>query len=245
MHGRSSMSVTALDTLLALKAICLAPGLNSNQRQVGAVLIEHFNRKTGQCDPGHGRIAKLLGVDTRTAIRATTGLVAYGLFKKVRHGGRSSRNLYIPEWSRFDQICADWDDRMKGSRSALMTEKSLRERQTCHVSGGNAATQTCQSILQSTCGGLPGNKKGAVGLSPSSRLELRGQSPLDAARTAAERRWTSALTSRFAALPVTHAEIIEAITPALSAAATEAEMKRPGSGLEYLIRELRVSAPNQ
>src|SRR5690242_5029263 len=105
------MAIRSLDTLLALKALCLAPGLNSNQRRVGAALIEHFNRKTGQCDPGHGRLAYLLSIDKRTAIRCTQALVASGLFEKVRHGGRSSRNLYVPCWSRLSEICADWDDR--------------------------------------------------------------------------------------------------------------------------------------
>src|SRR5690242_13383529 len=90
MHGHR-MSIKPIDTLLALKALCIAPRLSSNQRRVGAALIEHYNRRTGQCDPGHGRLAKLFNIDKRTAIRSTQALVSHGLFEKIRHGGRSNR----------------------------------------------------------------------------------------------------------------------------------------------------------
>jgi hypothetical protein len=45
-----SKLIQPLDTLLAVKALAVAPDLKATDRRVGAALIEHFNRKTGQCD---------------------------------------------------------------------------------------------------------------------------------------------------------------------------------------------------
>jgi hypothetical protein len=51
------MLVKPIHTLLALKALSLAPNLVDSDRSVAAVLIESFNRRTTQCDPGIERIA--------------------------------------------------------------------------------------------------------------------------------------------------------------------------------------------
>jgi len=98
------MAVRRLDTLLALKAVSLALGLKENDRRVAAALVEHFNRETSQCDPGLKRIADLLGISTRTVIRATKRLETTGLLRKVRHSGHLNRNHYEPVWSRFREI---------------------------------------------------------------------------------------------------------------------------------------------
>jgi len=59
------------------------------------------------------------------------------------------------------------------------------------------------------------------------------------ATTKAQRRWWRDLNERFAALPITYVEIIEAITDDLRLAATEHEIKRRGSGLDYLLKVLK------
>jgi homoaconitase/3-isopropylmalate dehydratase large subunit len=41
-------------------------------------------------------------------------------------------------------------------------------------------------------------------------------------------------------LPVTHAEIIDAIDPAMQQAATDAEMSRRGTGLAYILHQLLI-----
>jgi hypothetical protein len=76
------MPVRRLDTLLALKVLTLVPDLNASDRRVAGALLEHYNRKTGRCDPGIQRIADLLGLCTRTVIRANDRLEAAKLFKK-------------------------------------------------------------------------------------------------------------------------------------------------------------------
>lgn len=61
-----------------------------------------------------------------------------------------------------------------------------------------------------------------------------------AAVAAAERRWTTALNERFGSMPVTYAEIMDHITPEIQAAATEAELKRRGAGIDYILNRLRI-----
>ena len=51
-----------LDTTLAHKAISLCAELSGTEKRVAAAIIDSFNRKTGQCDPGYGRIAHLLAI---------------------------------------------------------------------------------------------------------------------------------------------------------------------------------------
>ena len=167
-------------------------------------------------------------------------------FKKIRHGGRSNRNFYIPEWSRFREICAAWDERLK-SRWSTATELPPGGRPQWHLPGGGEVTQTYKSNLQlKTCMGRPRKEKAASLISTAtSPPQARGQRPLDAALMAAERRWTTTLTTRFAHLPVTHSEIIHRITPALQEAATQAEMRQPGSGLEYLMTQLGLGTANE
>src|SRR5438094_10256007 len=105
------MAIRRLDTLLALKVLTLVPDLNASDRRVAGVLLEHFNRSTGQCDPGLQRMAVLLGLSTRTVIRANERLETAGLFKKTRHGGYSHRNSYDPNWARFQELEIAWREK--------------------------------------------------------------------------------------------------------------------------------------
>ena len=236
------MGKRPLDTLLALKAICLHSGLSSNERRVGAALIEHYNRRNAQCDPGLPRLAALLGIHERTVMRAIDGLLISGLFEKIRHGGHSGRNLYSPVWARFDEIRAAWDAEIRKETSALLTKVPAATGQTCQSEGGASVTQTCQvNLITKTCSGLPRKEK-AHGMESTIRTQLvQGHMRAgEAAIAAAERRWTTALNERFASIPVTYAEIMEHITPEIQAAATEAELKRRGAGIDYILNRLRI-----
>jgi predicted transcriptional regulator len=241
-QGRARMAVRRLDTLLALKAVSLALGLKENDRRVAATLIEHFNRETGQCDPGLKRIADLLGISTRTVIRSIQRLEAAGLFRKVRHGGHLNRNQYEPVWSRFQQIKAEWRARFARSARSQVTEMSPAGCQPCHISGDSPVTQTCRSNpLKETCTKRPPRKEREERVSsPSSSTAAGGTRSADAARVEAERRWTTALHEQFARWPVTYAEIIDLIGTAMQEAATDAEMLRRGAGLLHILRELRI-----
>jgi hypothetical protein len=63
----------------------------------------------------------------------------------------------------------------------------------------------------------------------------------DAAATAAERRWSDDLHQRYGSMPMTYADIIQAIDPDMLVAATQAEMNSRGAGLAYIIRKLKLA----
>jgi hypothetical protein len=233
--------VRAIDTLLAIKALGLVPGLSANDRRVATVLLEHYNRRTGQCDPGLERIARLLQISTRTVMRANSRLEAASLFRKVRHGGHLNRNSYEPNWNRFADLEAAWRRQFKKHHTQA-TNVSPEGGQPCHLLGDNAVTQTCRSNLQKeTCSkSLPKKELGdSVSFSPF-RGVTEGTRAAEAALVEAERRWTDAVHRQFAAMPVTHAEVIEAIDQSMRIAATEAEMKGRGDGLVYILRKLKI-----
>jgi predicted transcriptional regulator len=237
------MAVRPIDTLLAIKAISLVTGLKENDRRVASLLIEHFNRRTGQCDPGLKRIAHLLGISTRTVIRSVQRLEVAGLVRKVRHGGHLNRNRYELVWSRFQEIERQWRARFARSAHSRVTEMSLTKCQPCHMGGASSDTQTCRSNLRNeTCSKrLPKKEEIQMAFSLPSTTE-GGTRCAEAARVEAERRWTDALHERFAHLPVIYGEIIDLIDTAMQEAATDAEMRRRGSGLLYILRVLRMSS---
>lgn len=130
-------------------------------RRVAGAIIDHFNKRTGQCDPSIERLATLLGIDRATVIRATEALHELGFIEKVSHGGKAHRAAYLPNWDRFRAIVDDWDARMKtgdapgtpcrstGTPADTPAPKvaTLRRSrsQSCDVKGRKVATQTLRS----------------------------------------------------------------------------------------------------
>jgi hypothetical protein len=235
------MSIKPLDTLIAIKVLALVPGLNASDRRVAAVLLEHFNRRTGQCDPGLERIANLLCISTRTVIRSNHKLVGAGVFRKVRHGGHGNRNSYEPVWGRFTECEALWCEKLKKGSKPSATKLSPSPSQGCHVSDDRAVTQTCRNNLpKETCPKRPTNKPRAAGDESSRAKVAFGNRSADVAATEAERRWSSDLLRKFGATPITYGQVIEAIGPALQFAATDAEMKVRGAGLAHIVKQLKL-----
>jgi predicted transcriptional regulator len=230
------MTVRALDTLLAAKVINVVPGLRPSDRKVALALIEHFNRKTGRCDPGIERIASLLDCCTRTVIRATHRLEKLGLFEKDRHGGYSNRNAYRPNWRRLAEQEAAWKDKMYAGSRARRAKMSLATGQAGHLLDDSGVTQTCNRILpKQTCSGS---------LPKEERLPRTSQDvprrPASAARTEAERRWSNDLLENYSRHPVTYAEIVGGIDEALSVSATDAELSTRGAGIRVIQRRLKL-----
>jgi hypothetical protein len=236
------MTVKPLEVLLALKAVSLAPGLMENDRRVAATLLEHFNRNTGECDPGLERIATLLCISTRTVIRATQRLEKAGLFRKVRHGGHLNRNSYEPLWKKFHEIEAAWRARFSESARSRRSQVSPSPSRSCHVQGDTRVPQTCLSNqFKETCSSSPPKQADEPDLSSKrGQREIGVTRSADAARVAAERRWSSDLHQRFSSQPITYSEIVGAIDPRLQQAATDAELRRHGDGVSYIIEALGV-----
>jgi hypothetical protein len=233
--------VRPLDTLIACKVINLADGLRQSDRRVGTALIEHYNRVTGRCDPGIERLAALLGYCARTIIRATQALERAGLFQKVRHGGYSNRNFYQPNWTRFSELAAAWDKKMRARSRHHASSMSPAPRQPSHTEGDSRVSQTCISNLhKSTCPSGPPKKR-------TERIDARsiarsfGKRSADVARDEAECRWNRDLDERFRSMPVTYSEIVEAITPDIQTAATDAELRCRGAGIDCIVNQLKLA----
>ncbi len=138
------MMIKPLDTLIAHKVIALSGELSSTHKRVAAMLIEHFNRKTGQCDPSLDTMADLIGVDRRTVVRSVGRLVKSGLFRKIRHGGKFHRNSYEPMWMLFRQLDDTWRDRRRARRTKFVSPNlSLCRGLPRHRAGDQDVTQTC------------------------------------------------------------------------------------------------------
>jgi hypothetical protein len=238
----TAMQLQKGDILIALKAINLTPSLGNRDRSVAAALLDHFNRRTGQCDPGIKRLSGLLGISERTIFRSLKRIEADRLFKRVRHGGHLNRNSYEPNWQRFRELEAIWSTRMK-RRSAVETELSAASSHGCQVDPDKGVTQTCRRNLSNeTC--LRRLPKEAIESTTRDRARPSarpGPSSKDAAYTEAERRWSNALLKYFEGKPVSYGEAVEAIDERMAAAATGAETQQRGAGLVYILRELRLS----
>lgn len=160
MRGRDMAILEENDILFAHKALNLMPGLTDSARRVAGAIIDHFNKRTGQCDPGIERLAELTGLNRATVIRATEKLDELGLVSKSSHGGKAHRAAYLPAWDAFRQFVEEWDERMRGGR-LKPSEKRLNKTgdcsaesehnvatvrrsrsQECDVKGRTAATQT-------------------------------------------------------------------------------------------------------
>ena len=254
------MPVTPLQTLLGFKAISLASGLRESDRRVACALLDHFNRKTGQCDPSLPTLAGLLGLSDRTVIRATIRLEAAGLFRKIRHGGNFHRNLYVPLWLKFGQIGADWDERRRAhSARTFANESSPLQCQSSQPEGDKGVTQTCTTNLsnvtsrgRSSNGNIPapskrnfskrladGSKRVGGQLTP---FVPRQASSRDVARQAAQRRWDNDLLNQFVSQQGVYASILEQVEESMIAAATDAELVERGGGLRYLIKTLKLGS---
>jgi hypothetical protein len=251
------MPIRTLDVLLAYKAICLSESLSASEKRIAGAIVSSFNQATTQCDPSLGRIAKLLGVDRRTVIRAWPRLEASRMFRKVRHGGKSHRNSYEPIWPRFHELENQWRARFSADKLARDTNVSPLARPTCHVAGDKSATQTHlrnqseETKAEAAFSEVPqARNEREVRKRPS--REGRGVAPrfdfgrgssisassFEAARAAAERRWTLALHNHLAGSEKAYGEAIEMIDEALRASATDAEMRRDSSGLAHVLLEL-------
>lgn len=101
------------DILFAHKALNVMAGLSDATKRVAGAIIDHFNKRTGQCDPSIERLARLLGMDEKTVRRATTILDEKQIVGKSSHGGKAHRASYFPNWEMFRDVVADWDARMK------------------------------------------------------------------------------------------------------------------------------------
>lgn len=250
-----------LDMTLAFKAVSLSETLSGTDKQVAAAIIDSYNRRTYQCDPSFDRIAHLVGKSRRTVIRAVQRLERMRFVVKVRHGGHFHRNSYEPNWLHFRQLEQQWKAR-KATRHWEPNVSPPIVPTPCHDGGDKSGTQTIlinhsketclpsSSIADENLGEAKGRKwhpkvEGGSSSSDTGRTNrcrsLKGAiftGARFAAGSSAERRWNNALLKMLVGVPDLYARAIEAIDATLQHEATEAEMKRTGSGLVHIIEQL-------
>lgn len=250
---------------VAYKAITIAPKLSGAARRVAGALIDHFNLKTGQCDPSVGRLATMLGLNRATVLRATAELCAEedGLFAKKSHGGHWHRAHYQPRWRVLRAIVADWDARMVTGgpieKPVSKVAKMRRSRsQSCDSEGRRIATQNHVEPFKKTMLGAQAVAQGARSQTPE---KVKGPTRALNKRTLPERQQSlllpipggraALLSHREAAFAAAERRLNEAVRDAekdrgLSLQSSEAvadawpkavaaEMERPKSGLSILI----------
>lgn len=113
------------DILFSLKAINLMPGLGDSTRRVAGAIIDHFNKKTGQCDPSIERLVTLLEINRATVLRATDRLHELELISKISHGGHFHCCAYQPNWDNFRKFVVEWDALMKAVRARVSLDRQM------------------------------------------------------------------------------------------------------------------------
>src|ERR1700733_9564403 len=114
------------DTTIAHKMLNLMPELSGTDKRVAATIIDHFNRKTGQCDPSIERIARLLGLSRRTVIRSNARVVKTGVLRKVLHG------CHLHRVKRVTFPVSNLAPKLFQLTNSIKPEAMIRQTQRCH-----------------------------------------------------------------------------------------------------------------
>jgi hypothetical protein len=259
--GKLGVPSKSYDIISALKAIALSPASSAAHRVAGA-LLDHFNRKTGQCDPSVERLAWLLEIDTKTVKTATSQLCALGLFKKSSHGGYGHRASYSPQWQEYNRLMDAWQAKMKskttrangvktppsddGENGAETPSSTGRKHP---FKGGENAPQTYSSN-QSNKPTRPSSPPNSVAENvvpmrsarPSYGLRRgrEGQSPSHSqvAREQAAKRWNNDMMSRCG---MAYGKFVDWVSPEAGDMATDAEMRRRGAGAALLCEQMHAA----
>jgi hypothetical protein len=255
------MHVKPLDILLGFKAFGLARELKDSDRRVGCALLDHYNKKTTQCDPSLDTLAVLVGMSRRSVIRSVNRLVRLGFFRRARHGGNYHRNSYEPAWDRLRAVEAWWRNlRKMNSRRFRTQELASSQCQAEHPTGDAGVTQTNTINLSeetystqavnnghaSTAANSAEKEAADVRKRPCLARPLRNETSKPtppssiAALDAAERRWTRALQAKFLKVPDVYARVLDAIDRALQEEITLVERDKPGRAIFVLLERLRI-----
>ena len=82
-------------------------------------------------------------------MRATAALHRRRLVLRIRHGGRSQRNSYEPNWDLLREQHEAWNRRFRASsdRHGKVAAAPPERSQECHLGGGIPTTQTYKKNL--------------------------------------------------------------------------------------------------
>lgn len=245
------------DMTFAMKAIGLSEHLNGSDKQVAFAILDHYNRRTGRCDPSRETLSKLVNITPRTVSRSIAKLTETRLFKIARHGGHYNCNSYQPNWRLYRELEDIWKKRRAAcSRKSDSRKLAPTPGQNRPPSGVEPVHQTnpSNSILSTSTGDQrsfaqsEGVRRLIDGVARASmpRKQWDATTPsTEAAKLAAEKRWNDDLIAQYGRDASVYGQIVEAVSPQLQERATHAEMQRRGSGFRLLMKELSCLAPLQ
>jgi hypothetical protein len=248
------------DMTFAMKAIGLSEHLNGSDKRVALAILDHFNRRSGRCDPSRETLGKLLNIAPRTVSRSLLKLAKTRLFKVSRHGGHFNCNSYQPNWRLYRELEEVWKKRRVAcSRNPRNQQLAPDPSQTCPLTTDRLVHQTnSNNLILPTSPKIPRTQERAEssqGLGNGSQDCLAatahrprqhrdaGTSSANAAMRAAEKRWNDDLMARFGSDASVYGAIVEGTTLQMQEEATKAELERRGAGLSYLIKALAGLAP--
>lgn len=250
------------DYAMAFRAIALAEGLSGDAKRVAAIILGHFNTKTGQCDPGTERLMSKANVSKRTVVNATNDLNRLGLVVKVRHGGNGFRSRYQPNWRRFREIVESSNDDQK--EGEIVQNAALTKCKSVHLDSAKACTLTntrnlSKELMRSDgASGRVGASKPAGTATAVIADKVQGllrrsvrhphqiqRTPLSVAD--AQQAARHQLDEAIAMLsPTMKAIVTSRITPEIEQAALVAEQKSRGAGLRLLVdRVSNIAEPTR
>jgi hypothetical protein len=240
------------DVTFAMKAIGLSDRLNGTDKRVGLAILDHYNRRTGRCDPSRTTLAELLQITTRSVTRSIARITKADLFRVIRHGGHNNCNSYQPNWKTYRALEDLWKQRRRHHANRFLRQRlSSSSGQSFPFADDRVVHQTnSTNHFQSTSASSPktetagreekrpGNKTQSRSLHHSVPIPSGVTPSAEAARNAAERRWNLDLWQRFGHDTALFSRIIEQIDAQLVTETTDAEFERRGAGLPRLIKEL-------
>ena len=230
-----------LGTLFGYKAISRSQSLSGTDKSVASSILDHYNHKTGRCDPSRETLAALVGTNVRSVSRSITKIAKSGLFTVIRHGGVQQCNFYKPNWAQFEQIESEWQQRRK-TYSMRFTDQNLspQQGQSCHLPPDENVMQTSSTNLLLLTHEPKFQSHSERGFAKGSGLAARPSSPNQAqvAVNKAEARWNKDLIKKYGAQSPTYAKVTELLTSDMQQKATDAELKRRGGGIDWIQKAL-------
>lgn len=245
--------------VIACKAIMVAH-LSSAAKAAAAAILEHLNWTNGRCDPGLHRIADVAGYSRSNVHAGITQLAEAGLLSVASYGSRSShRNAYAFNWDelgRLYQVMAlklrPGPSRKQDGAQSRSQDSDLPEIRTQTLTT-NPEIEPLVRNSSSRAAQTQGNNRQAekneqrqrqlflTHVVPGGKADATTGRQQAAANAAAEARWDRDLRQRLSL--EAYGSAVEAITPALQQAATEAELRKRGSGFDLLVSELSRPTP--
>lgn len=237
-EGQSDLS-TSSRKAKARKGLLTTRRLRPCARQVGAVLVERYNLKSGRCDASVQRLADDAGYDIRSARRAIGQLERAGLFTRAPAVGRGHTNGYVPQWPALEALATEVEQ-----ATGVAADRGGKADSENRTPGGKPDGRVRQNRKSLT----------TTSIGASGQLGLRIFSPIEGDGAALKAKQHKALVAAEMALRGKYARdsrlgVLVAGFHALDGAdqglIAEAEIAERGGGLRTFERMLRERAPPQ